>query len=185
MNLLDAIDNNPAGTVESVADPLEFGYRPYGLPATWRRIRARIAGGQPAATWLDSDAVNRDTQLGADGESSNMPEFVSSAVVMAWAIGGMSNSPARLAAQIGEITQDTPGWSSRGQSAEVLSGQGFSIHMLGTLESPFGPLVSNVHNVACPIGDGKVIVVQLAVNSTQAWAEVADAVVLDGDPSWP
>lgn len=51
--------------------------------------------------------------------------------------------------------------------------------MRGTLDSPFGPLISNVHNVVCPIGGGESIIVQLAVTATQEWSVSADAALLE------
>ncbi|GAA3717555.1 hypothetical protein [Gordonia hankookensis] len=174
MNLVDVLQNTPGVTLDALSDPLELGYRPVGLPVPWRRVRAGLVAGQPGVTWLDSSAFASVDETGVDGE-----EFVSSAILIGWIVGGMSTSPARLASLVADVTHEAPGWSTRSQYAESLSGQGFSFRLLGTLTSPFGGLVSNTHDVVCPIGDGQLAVLQLAVTATQDWSAIADDIMLE------
>ena len=179
MSLFEMLSATSGVDLAVLADPLEFGYRPVGLPRLWKRTAADLVGGQPAATWLDSSAVEADRISGLHEDAAgDISGFVSSVIVMAWTISGMSNSPARLATLVSEVTESSTGWSARDRIGESLPGQGFSIHLLGTLESPFGQLISNAHNVVCPIGEGVTVVVQLAVTATQEWAATADAIVL-------
>ena len=160
---VDGMDNTTGASLVPLPDPLEFGYHPVGLPHAWRRIKADMAGGQPAAMWMDSTAVGQSATTGQISDD-------------------MSTSIARLAASAAEVTRATPGWTPRGQHSGSLPYDGFGVHLLGTVASPFGPLVSNAHTIACPVGGGKAVVVQLAVTAVQDWAESADQVVLDGRP---
>jgi hypothetical protein len=165
-------------TMTPLSDPLEFGYHPVGLPHAWRRIRADMAAGQPAAMWLDSTAVGNLTST----DEVTQDDFVSSAIVMGWMAAGMSTSIARLAALAADVTRSTPGWTPRDQRSGGLPFDGFSVQLFGTVASPFGPLVSNSHTIACPVGDGNAVVIQLAVTAVQDWADAADGLVLEGTP---
>lgn len=178
MSPVDGMDNITGASFVPLPDPLEFGYHPVGLPHAWRRIKADMAGGQPAAMWMDSTAVGQSATTGEISDEN----FVSSAIVMGWIVDDMSTSIARLAASAAEVTRATPGWTLRGQHSGSLPYDGFGVHLLGAVASPFGPLVSNAHTIACPVGGGKAVVVQLAVTAVQDWAESADQVVLDGRP---
>lgn len=90
MSLLELLSGSSGIEAAVIAHPLEFGYRPGGLPRIWKRTPPALLAGQPAEMWLDSSAVAADELSDPDEER----DFVSSAIVMAWTISGMSDSPA-------------------------------------------------------------------------------------------
>lgn len=135
-------------------------------------------------TWLDSAAVDEiASSIGNDGDAIE-PAFVSSAILMGWTISGLHDSTARVGALASEITEDVHGWTARDQLSVRLGDGAFSIRLLGTMESPFGPLVSNIHNIVFSSGDFDTTLIQLAVTATQDWSSVADDIVLDARPGW-
>lgn len=171
MNLATVLLDEPSAAQTPIEDPLSLGFQVSGLPAEWRRAAADLIDGTPGITWIDSTSLHDATQ-----ETATSP-FVSTTVLMAWKLDGLNRSPLEIGALTCALTEQVPGWIARSTHTEMTGG-GAGIHLLGTLDSPFGPLISNVHNLVLPARGGGDLLCQLSVNAVAAWRHAADRITL-------
>lgn len=172
MNLAEALAGHPETVALPVDDPLALGFDVVGLPPGWRRTRHELVSGTPAACWLDA------TSFADQKPDSSEKSFVSSALLLAWQIRGLDRSASAIADLACGMTEDVPGWCQRSRDTASLPDGGILVVMCGSLESPFGTVVSNVHNAVIGGGASGHTLVQLVVSATGDQAGPADAVSL-------
>lgn len=171
MSLVEYLSGRPEVTYQTIDDPFSAGLEVSGLPAQWVRVD-QAGDGPPGATWLDGTVLD-------DGDAAGRhPIFASLANVFGWVLTGTDLSVTELVDEAAATTSDTTGWEGRGLVARESGPRFASVRQLGTLASPFGPLISNAHSMAAPLSDDSIVLVQLIVTATQKWSGVADAIAL-------
>ncbi|SIS23943.1 hypothetical protein SAMN05445060_4211 [Williamsia sterculiae] len=131
-----------------------------------------VLGDDKTVAWMDSTIEDRG--IGED----ELPPFVSSAILLAWEIAGLGRRSAETAKLMMALTEQTPGWSRRWvDDCEVAAGI-HSVFVEGNVWSPYGPLISNSHNVVYERGGDDFTAIQLSVTALPHWGEHADDVRL-------
>lgn len=175
MKLVEALAEAPGSVCKAVTDPLGLGYHVVGLPPSWRRTRTDTVDGIPAASWIDS-SVMRSQRTG----SATGLVFASIAIVMAWRIRGLGRAPIGLAALFCSMTEEVPGWNYRSSQNGTLDAASAAIRLVGTLDSPFGPLIANSHTVVYRSGTDELTAMQLSVTATPDGGDAAGQIALRG-----
>lgn len=148
---------HPQAVVTLVEHFGETGLAVAGLPDGWRKVRRDADLVTVSDLWLSK----REAEL----QESLAPSerFVSNAMATAWRLTDLP-VPAEHLVQFAEaMTLGVPGWELRERVIDSRNDHG--VVLLGTLESPFGPLVSNAHSVVLPVGDDQYVLAQLAVTA--------------------
>ncbi len=148
---------HPQAVVTLVEHFDETGLAVAGLPGGWRKVRRDADLVTVSELWLSK----REAEL----QESLAPSerFVSNAMATAWRLADLP-VPADHLLQFAEaMTRGVPGWELRESVVDTRNEHG--VVLLGTLGSPFGPLVSNAHSVVLPVGDDQYVLAQLAVTA--------------------
>ncbi|MBT0566090.1 hypothetical protein [Williamsia sp. CHRR-6] len=171
MNLADMLAASPDAACDPITNPMSLGYVIVDLPPEWRKTRANAIGDTPAVSWIDGSHVapNPD-DVGGTGL------FVSVAVLIGWRLQNLKASLNETAELFARMTQDVPGWARRTRQDELAMPQSVSIRLLGTLESPYGPLISNSHSIVTRSGSTELTAIQLSVTATRRWEAAADQI---------
>ncbi|QKT08850.1 hypothetical protein HUN08_17770 [Gordonia sp. X0973] len=171
MNLVEYLAAHPEVVSQTITEPLTSGVEVTGVPAQWVRVD-RVGEGPPGAAWIDATVID-DAEAAAGSRV-----FASLANVFGWVLTGTDLSVTELVDEAAATTADTTGWEGRGLVARESGPRFASVRQLGTLASPFGPLISNAQSMAAPLSDDSIVLVQLIVTATQKWSGVANAIAL-------
>ena len=173
MTLTDLFVGSPSAESHPLTDPLSVGFRVHGLPPPWRRVRAEAVGLMPAVTWIDSSVV---TSHPDDFESAGI--FASVAVLMGWRLANLGRPLGEVAESFAGLTADVTGWTCRSRIDGPDHMQSASVRLLGTLESPYGPLIANSHTIATRGEKEELIALQLSVTAATRAGPSADQIKL-------
>ncbi|MGC4933965.1 hypothetical protein ACLQ3C_09805 [Gordonia sp. DT30] len=168
MNLAQFLATNSAVQSEILGDPLVSGLGVCGIPPKWRATVMESVTTNPGPVWCDIRAAesSRDETPG-----DSIPPFSSQATVVGWVMHNIQTTPTELVRMAADMTESTPGWSQVSTESAGLGPDAASSYMFGTLDSPYGPLVSNIQNIGL-IGPARsMFLVQLVVTATAEWKD--------------
>lgn len=171
MNLIQYLDGHPEVEWTVLDDPLgEWAVA--GIPPEWRQTAMESVTGNPGPVWVDLGGAVSASHDEAD------PPFASQATVVGWELHRWPTTLIELVTLAAGITEEVPGWTSRESELSQPDPGLVSLRMAGALESPYGPLVSNIQNVAVELDRGCVKLIQLAVTTTSDWTTAAEKISL-------
>ncbi len=120
--------------------------------------------------WLDAAEAEQQADLDPS------ERFVSNALATAWRIADLPVPAEHLLEFAAAMTSGVAGWELRDREIDTVNECGSTL--LGTLDSPFGPLVSNSHAVIQTQSDGSYVLSQLAVTALPHHGDTLDAIRL-------
>ncbi|MEH3155429.1 MAG: hypothetical protein PGN29_08795 [Gordonia paraffinivorans] len=161
---------HPMATVTLVADFATTGFVVDGLPDGWRKVRRDAEIVTVSDLWLDVAEAERQADL------DPAERFVSNALATAWRLADLPVPAEHLLEFAEAMTSGVTGWHLRGREADLVNECGSTLR--GTLDSPFGQLVSNSHAVIETQPDGSCVLAQLAVTALPHHGDTLDAIRL-------
>ena len=161
---------HPMATVTLVDDFATTGLLVGGLPDEWRRVRRDAEIVTVSELWLDVAEAEQQADL------DPAERFVSNALATAWHLADLPVPEEDLLQFAEAMTSGVAGWTLRRQETDPINACGSAFR--GTLDSPFGPLVSNSHTVIQTLPDGSYVLAQLAVTALPRHGDSLDAVRL-------
>lgn len=161
---------HPMATVTLVEDFATTGLVVDGLPDGWRRVRRDAEIVTVSELWLDVAEAEQQADL------DPAERFVSNALATAWHLVDLPVPVEHLLEFAEAMTSGVAGWELRGREPDTVNEWGSTLR--GTLESPFGPLVSNSHAVIQTQPDGSYVLSQLAVTALPHHGDTLDAIRL-------
>ncbi|GAB2664105.1 hypothetical protein GCM10027169_28110 [Gordonia jinhuaensis] len=164
MNLIDHLAGTPTASWRVLDNPLAYGFTVTGIPREWRQTVMASVTGNPGPAWVDVDTV-RTSEARGDA-TSEVPPFASHATLIGWELADARLISVELVGMAAEMTEATPGWSRRASELKHYDHQAVSLPLGGELASPYGTLTSNVDSVVIPQTGDTLLLLQLAVTTT-------------------
>ena len=161
---------HPMATVTLVDDFAATGLVVDGLPEGWRKVRRDAEIVTVSDLWLDVAEAEQQADL------DPAERFVSNALATAWRLADLPVPAAHLLEFAEAMTTGVTGWQLRGRDDDAVNECGSTLR--GTLESPFGRLVSNSHAVIQTQPDGSYVLAQLAVTALPHHGDTLDSIRL-------
>ncbi|GAA2053285.1 hypothetical protein [Williamsia deligens] len=161
---------HPMATVTLVDDFGTTGLVIDGLPDGWRKVRRDAEIVTVSDLWLDVAEAEKQAEL------DPADRFVSNALATAWHLANLPVPAEHLLEFAEAMTSGVTGWTLRARDTDQVNSCGSTLR--GTLDSPFGPLVSNSHAVILTQPDGSYVLAQLAVTALPQHGESLDRVRL-------
>lgn len=161
---------HPMATVTLVDDFATTGLVVDGLPDGWRKVRRDAEIVTVSDLWLDVAEAEQQAHL------DPAERFVSNALATAWRLADLPVPAAHLLEFAEAMTAGVTGWQLRGRHIDAINECGSALR--GTLDSPFGQLISNSHAVIQTQPDGSYVLAQLAVTALAHHGDTLDVVRL-------
>ncbi|WP_299575282.1 hypothetical protein [uncultured Williamsia sp.] len=161
---------HPMATVTLFDDFATTGLVVDGLPDGWRKVRRDAEIVTVSDLWIDVAEAEQQ----ADRDPAE--RFVSNALATAWHLADLPVPAEHLLEFAEAMTTGVTGWHLRHREVDPINECGSTL--CGTLDSPFGPLVSNSHAVIQQKPDGSYVLAQLAVTALPHHGDALDAVRL-------